>query len=100
MTTTGGGRAPAMHGIVVFSGDTLIPEAASITLVYQDGSHARIPLTWISKPINAAFFAYRIPSNHSRVGHTPAVIQVEDKDGRTLLTDRTFFGQHPFPNLS
>ena len=92
ITITGGGTEDtAIHGVVLFSGDTLIPAAASIELTYQDGDHTSIPLTWISKPINAAFFAYAIPPRHYRLGHAPTVIQVKDANGRVLLTDRTFF---------
>jgi hypothetical protein len=79
------------HGVVLFSGDALISGAASIELTYHDGTHTTIPLTWISKPINAAFFAYAIPPRHYQRGHTPSVIEVKDDEGHTLLTDRTFF---------
>jgi hypothetical protein len=90
ITVTGGGK-PAIHGVVLFSGDTLISGAASIELTYHDGTHTTIPLTWISKPINAAFFAYAIPPRQYRRGHTPATTQVKDADGHTLLTNGTFF---------
>jgi hypothetical protein len=94
--TPNAGRAPTIHGVVLFSGDTLIPAAASIELTYRDNTHVSIPVTWISKPINAAFFVYPIPPNHWRPGHTPTTIEVKDASGHTLLVDHTFFNPNPF----
>jgi hypothetical protein len=89
-------RGAAIHGPMLFSGDTLIHGAASIELTYQDGTYTSIPLTWISKPINAAFFAYLVPPNHTRPGHRPTTIRVIDHNGQTLLIDDTFFGPSLF----
>lgn len=88
--------APTIHGVVLFSGDTLIPTAATIELTYHDNTHVTIPVTWISKPINAAFFTYPIPANHWHPGHTPMTIQVKNAAGHTLLTNRDFFHPDPF----
>jgi hypothetical protein len=93
-------RGDPIHGPILFSGDTLVQGAASIELTYRDGAQINIPLTWVSRPINAAFFAYLIPANHDRPGHRPTIIRVKDENGHTLLTNHTFFGPGLFASLS
>ena len=48
--------------------DILAPNAASLTVEYEDHSTTAIPFVFVSKPINAGFFLYEIPRGHERPG--------------------------------
>ncbi len=68
----------------LFNGATDLPKASRVEVEYQDGESATIPLVWVSKPIETAFFIYAIPRDHWRDGHGPTAIVVRDADGNEL----------------
>jgi hypothetical protein len=67
-----------VHGMVDQS------KAASLSLAFQDGDTASIPLVWVSEPIAMGFFVYAVPRNHWRAGHLPTNLTVLADDGDEL----------------
>ena len=49
------------RGPVVIDGHASVREASSAIIEFEDGTQARIGLTWISEPIDAGFFVYGVP---------------------------------------
>jgi hypothetical protein len=86
-------------GPVVVSGSVGLDDADAIELRYEDGAADRQTLTWISKPIGAAFFVFDVEPAHWAHDRQPNVLVVLDPDGRRLRTEPLHFRTHPMPDL-
>jgi len=63
---------------VVF-GSTLVTPGAKVFVLYADGSHQRLPVIWVSRPIRAGFYYTVIPGDHRTRAHgARAVVAVRD----------------------
>jgi hypothetical protein len=72
---------------VLVTGDTLLRDAASVDVQFEDGDDARVPLVWVSPPIDAGFFLYEIPISHLERGHLPSALVLQDTKGHELARD-------------
>jgi hypothetical protein len=72
---------------VLVTGDTLLHEAANVEVQFEDGTDARVPLTWVSAPIDAGFFLYEVPFSHLERGHRMTDLVLEDTNGHELARD-------------
>ncbi len=72
---------------VLVTGDTLLHDAASVEVQFEDGDDAKVPLVWVSAPIDAGFFLYELPVSHLEVGHLPSALVLQDTNGRELARD-------------
>jgi hypothetical protein len=72
---------------VLVTGDTLLHDAASVEIQFEDGDDARVPLVWVSPPIDAGFFLYELPVSHLEVGHLPTALVLQDTNGHELARD-------------
>ena len=91
----------SLHGRIspggdVLSGPVLIDgfagerRADSLTLRFEDGEVATIPLVWISAPVDTGFFVYGVPARHWREGHLPTTLTLYAANGDELAhTDIT-----------
>ena len=81
---------PTDGGIVPsFSGSLLEPKTDRLVVSYADGEEAEVPITWVTRPIDAGFYAYWIPEGHRRRGHHLTAVTALDADG-TVLARQTF----------
>jgi hypothetical protein len=78
---------------VVINGHTLISEAATVEIQYQDGEVAETSVVWVSAPIDAGFFIYEVPERHWGAGHRPSILVLEDAEGHELARARSFLDQ-------
>jgi hypothetical protein len=72
------------RGPVVIDGHASVREASSAIIEFEDGTQARIGLTWISEPIDAGFFVYGVPPANWKPGRLPAVLRYVDVDGNAV----------------
>jgi hypothetical protein len=72
---------------VIIDGHVAIEDAETVEVRFQNGEAERIPLVWISEPIDAAFFAYEVPREHWRAGFRPTAVIARDGDGRELARE-------------
>jgi hypothetical protein len=72
---------------VLVTGETLLHDAASVEVQFEDGDVAKVPLVWVSPPIDAGFFLYDLPSSHLEVGHLPSALVLQDTNGHELARD-------------
>ena len=97
--------------IDVLGGSFFQSAGARLELSYADGTSNEIPFVWVSAPIEAGFYLFRVPDAHRVPGHRPTEISVFDDSGNRLarepLHDYTAIGPHPvthelpgYPNLS
>jgi hypothetical protein len=76
------------RGPVVIDGRATISDAAASIIRFQDGREVEIPLTWVSKPIDAGFFVYGVPPANWKPGRQPVELRYIDVQGNVL--GRTF----------
>jgi hypothetical protein len=81
-TWTGSGRI--LSGPVLLDGETSNPKADSLLLRFEDGDSVRIPLVWVTAPVETGFFLYGIPERHWRAGHLPTTLTLYAADGGQL----------------
>jgi hypothetical protein len=66
------------------------PEAQTVEARFADGTNAAIPVTWVSAPISAGFFAYVVPDAHRT--RSDSLTSVVALDGHGNAVDRQPFG--------
>ena len=69
---------PSLSGVVLAS------NTADLRATFEDGSSAQIPFVWVSKPIDAGFFQYGVPSGHLKVGSRPVSLSALDSKGKLI----------------
>jgi len=78
----------AVLGVVV------APTAQTLTVTYADGTRQQIPFIWVSKPINAGFFLFEVPSAHQHAASRVTAVTVRDRSG-TILAQEPFISARP-----
>jgi hypothetical protein len=78
------GRPGGKQVVGQIGGDLTAPQAAEIRLDYADGTHSLVPFVYVSKPIDAGFFAYLIPKAHRVPGKGAILAVLLDKKGHVL----------------
>jgi hypothetical protein len=68
---------------VIFDGFTDL-RGARVSMRFEDGSSERIPLVWVTAPVRAGFFAYRLPKSHWKLGARPVALVAESPSGAVL----------------
>ena len=75
-----------LTGPVLLSGETTNERADSLLLRFQDGERQSIPLVWVGKPVDTAFFLYGVPKQHLQAGHLPTTLTMLSEEGAALDT--------------
>lgn len=60
----------------VFEGSTPAPAGSRLYLSYADGTRERLPLTFVGRPIRAAFFGRTIPPARRTAEARPTVLEL------------------------
>lgn len=69
------------------------PDATTVEARFADGTSASIPVTWVSSPIDAGFFAYVVPAAHLTRDDAVTSVVALDSKGQTI-------GEDPIPVTS
>ena len=92
---SGGTSTTGINGIESGYGDFLGFVAARGTdhllLRYEDGTEDRIPVTWVSKPIDAGFFAFNPPADKRAPGHRALAFVAVDANGNELAREKLVY---------
>jgi hypothetical protein len=75
-----------LAGPVVLSGETTNGRGDSLLLRFQDGERQSIPLVWVGKPVQTAFFVYGVQERHWQPGHLPTTLTMLSANGDELDT--------------
>ena len=67
-----------LHGVVTAL------RTQRLVLRYEDGKQDEVPITWVSKPIDAGFFAFDPAPEHFGTGHRASAFVAFDGDGREI----------------
>jgi len=77
----------ALRIIRVVGGWVLDARATSVQVQYKDGTHDTTPLLYVSKPIDAGFFIFGVPSEHLTATARVKSVVALDKDGHVLARE-------------
>jgi hypothetical protein len=85
------GRAPEIpdgKNIPIWvTGHASAKYVASAEIRFEDGAVVRPNITWVSKPINAGFFAYDVPAGRRVVGRRAVSVAGLDSNGKRVAED-------------
>jgi hypothetical protein len=71
------------NGIEMLEGNVLDVDGRSLVVEFVDGTKDEVPFVWVSEPINAGFWRYRIPA-----GTQPTAVVLRDGKGDELARDQ------------
>jgi RNA polymerase sigma-70 factor, ECF subfamily len=60
-------------------------EAERVQVSYADGTSDQIRFVWVSEPISAGFFLYRVPNAHRSSAARPISVELYDESGDVLF---------------
>jgi hypothetical protein len=69
----------------------------SLLVRFADGDTARVPVTWVSKPIGFGFFYYDVPAEHRVGGHEPTKLEALDAAGNVVTESYEVAEKQPVP---
>lgn len=83
-------------------GWVLDPDAARVTIEFEDGSTVDVPFTYVSAPIDAGFFAYDLPAARRLEPRRPSAVTVFDAAGAEVAREPIRYGSiaPPDPGLA
>ncbi|HUK94592.1 MAG TPA: hypothetical protein VLU96_05995 [Gaiellaceae bacterium] len=76
------------QGATHLGGDILLPPGTSLHVEFADGASAEIPVIFVSPPIDAGFFYYRVPEEHLGKGHEATYMTARDREGHVVARVR------------
>jgi hypothetical protein len=71
----------------VLAGSFFQESGSKLELEYADGATDEIPFVWVTAPIDAGFYLFRVPDAHRLEGHRPTSIRLLDDDGKVVAED-------------
>jgi hypothetical protein len=83
-------KTPSELSVTVQTGDQhmfgYLPKqvGASLWIVLKNSDEIQIPLAWVGQPIDAGFFAYRVPDELRDPSRTPSALVVRDSGGNSV----------------
>jgi len=87
-------RFSAWHSRVI-EGSVGNQETAKLELRFADGKTAVLPLLWVSKPIDRAFYLYQLTRAQETPRNRPTALVALDKNGRVLARVTSAFRLPP-----
>jgi hypothetical protein len=76
-------------GLAVLGGSFFQSAATRLELAYADGAADEIPFVWVTAPIDAGFYLFRVPDAHRVDGHRPTAVRLYDDAGKLLASEPT-----------
>lgn len=87
--------AVGSSGMTGLDGDFFQADGARLEVTYADGQADEIPFVWVTAPINAGFFLFRIPDAHRHAGHQPVAVTLYDNSNNVVVREQVRGGQGP-----
>ena len=79
----------------VIAGSFFQQSGSRLEIEYADGATDEIPFVWVTAPIQAGFYLFRVPDAHRIDGHRPTSIRLLDEDEKVLAVEPIPFAQAP-----
>jgi hypothetical protein len=74
-------------GIDLLGGSFFQSAGVRLVLSYADGTSDEIPFVWVSAPIEAGFYLFRVPDAHRVAGNRPSALSLLDDRGRVIARE-------------
>ncbi len=74
----------------VLAGSFFQEAGTRLVVSYADGAKDEIPFVWVTAPIDAGFYLFRIPDAHRVEGHRPTAVTLFDEHGEVLTREPVF----------
>jgi hypothetical protein len=82
------GSMSSENTAAILGGNLLLPPGTSLSIEFADGSSEKIPVVFVSPPIDAGSFLYPVPAEHIRVGHEATYLTARDQHGEVVAKAR------------
>ena len=73
--------------VALLGGSFFQSDGDRLEVSYADGTTAEIPFVWVTEPIDAGFYLYRVPDAHRVEGARPTAVTLYDGHGKTLARE-------------
>ena len=73
--------------VALLGGSFFQSDGERLEVSYADGTTAEIPFVWVTEPIDAGFYLYRVPNAHRVEGTRPTAVTLYDGHGKTLARE-------------
>jgi hypothetical protein len=83
----------------VVAGSFFQESGSRLELEYADGATDEVPFVWVTAPIEAGFYLFRVPDPHRVDGHRPKSIQLLDDGGKLIAAEPIPFAQAAPPGF-
>lgn len=83
-----------VHGSTLLTGSVFEKRIAEVEIRFRHAAPVRVPLLWVSRPIDAGFFFYQLTSAERSSGGTKAVVAL-DAQGSTVARIESAFRPQP-----
>jgi hypothetical protein len=83
----------------VLAGSFFQESGSRLELEYADGATDEIPFVWVTAPIEAGFYLFRVPDAHRVDGYRPTSIRLLDEDGKVIAEEPIPFVQDATPGF-
>jgi hypothetical protein len=91
------GTATSGATLTVVGGSFFQSDGATLELAYEDGASDEIPFVWVTAPIDAGFYLFRVPDAHRVDGHRPKAVRLYDDAGKLLTSEPIREPDMPLP---
>jgi hypothetical protein len=71
-------------GVAVLGGSFFQSDGERLQVAYADGTSADIPFVWVTAPIDAGFYLYRVPDANRVEAHRPVSVTLLDGSDKVL----------------
>jgi hypothetical protein len=71
----------------VLAGSFFQKAGTKLVISYADGASDEIPFVWVTAPIDAGFYLFRVPDAHRAEGHRPTAVRLLDKRDAVLARE-------------
>jgi len=86
------------HGLTVLQGSFFQANGTRLTVTYADHATEDVPFTWVTAPIDAAFYLFRIPDAHRQTATRAVSLALFDEHGKLL--DREAIMEPELPQMT
>ncbi len=83
------------NGLIVLEGSFIQAAGDRLTMTFKDGATAEVPFVFVSTPISAGFYLYRVPDAHRRAATRPTSLALYNKAGKLLDREPIIGGESP-----
>jgi hypothetical protein len=70
----------------LFLGSFSQTTVARVVVEFADHGHVSIPFVWVTKPVSAGLFLYKVPRSRRAFPHQPVAVALYGRDGRPIET--------------